>query len=206
MDFNTILVIIGAFILLIGLMFSFRIVSTLKEQNLSVAWTILTVLIVFFLIGFVLFAMQTMGLGLLANIPVESIAAWVFFFGSIFVLILTILNNRLFDDIFGIRLTDKEALKKFAKFIDLHAFFVQSKLHPKYSVTCDTCQKIVNYSIPDIVRSHPNLERGVKIEEAMGTTNYTFFVRHRCEDSMREIPVTHDENFEYRSKRTSRVL
>ncbi len=206
MSFETAIVFAGALILLVGLFYSFRIISILRRQNLAVAWIVLTVLIVFFLIGFILFALQTLGLGLLANIPVESIAAWVFFFGSIFVLMMTFLNNRLFVDIFGIRLSDKEALIKFAKFLDIHPFFLQSRINPEYSVTCDSCAKKVKYSIPDIVRSHPNLERGVKIEEAMGTKNYTFFVRHRCEGSLREIPVTHDEKFEYRSKRASRVL
>jgi len=206
MSFESGLVIAGALILLVGLFYSLKIVSTLKKQNMAPAWIALTVLIVFFLIGFILFALQTMGLGLLVNIPVETIASWVFFFGSIFVLILTVLNSRLFIDIFGIRLSDKEALLKFAEFSNIHPFFLQSRISSEYSITCDTCNKKVKYTIPDIVRSHPNLDRGVKIEEAMGTINYTFFLRHRCKGSIREIPVTHDEKFEYRSKRASRVI
>jgi hypothetical protein len=206
MSFESALVFAGALILLAGLYYSFKIVSILQKQNLAPAWIVLTILIVFFLVGFILFALQTMGLGLLVNIPIESIASWVFFFGSIFVLMLTVLNSRLFIDIFGIRLSDKEALIKFAKFLNIHPFFLQSRINPEYSITCDTCNKKVKYAIPDIVRAHPNLERGVKIEEAMGTTNYTFFLRHRCTGSIREIPVTHDEKFEYRSKRASRVI
>jgi len=206
MSFDSILVIMGALILLVGIYYSLKIVSILRRQNMAVTWIVLTAMIIFFLVAFVLYAAQTLGYELLSAIPIESITAWVFFFGSIFVLILTVLNSRLFIDIFGIRLSDKEALLKFAKHLDIHPFFLQSRINPEYSITCDTCNKKVKYSIPDIVRSHPNLERGVKTEEAMGTKSYTFFLRHKCSESLREIPVTHDEKFEYRSKRASRVL
>jgi len=206
MSFESALVIAGAIILSVGLYYSFQIISILRRQNMAVAWMVLTAMIFFFLVAFVLYALQTLGFNTLATIPLESITAFVFFFGSIFVLILTVLNSRLFVDLFGIRLSDKEAILKFAKHVDIHPFFLQSRMSPEYSITCDACGKNVKYSIPDIVRSHPNLERGVKIEEAMGTINYTFFLRHRCEGSLREIPVTHDEKFEYRSKRASRIL
>lgn len=205
MSFESVLVIAGAMILSVGLYYSFKIISILRRQNMAVAWMVLTVMIFLFLVAFILYALQTLGVVTL-TVPIESITAFVFFFGSIFVLILTVLNSRLFVDLFGIRLSDKEALLKFAKFINIHPFFLQSRMSPEYSITCDACGKNVKYSIPDIVRSHPNLERGVKIEEAMGTINYTFFLRHRCEGTLREIPVTHDEKFEYRSKRASRVL
>jgi hypothetical protein len=205
MSFESVLVIAGAMILSVGLYYSFKIISILRRQNMAVAWMVLTVMIFLFLVAFILYALQTLGVVTL-TVPIESITAFVFFFGSIFVLILTVLNSRLFVDLFGIRLSDKEALLKFAKFINIHPFFLQSRMSPEYSITCDACGKTVKYSIPDIVRSHPNLERGVKIEEAMGTINYTFFLRHRCEGTLREIPVTHDEKFEYRSKRASRVL
>jgi len=206
MSFDSMLVIMGALILLVGIYYSLKIVSILRKQNMAITWIILTAMIIFFLVAFALYASQTLGYDLLSSIPLESITAWVFFFGSIFVLIMTVLNSRLFVDIFGIRLSDKKAILKFAKHINIHPFFLQSRINPEYSITCDACNKKVKYSIPDIMRSHPNLERGVKIEEAMGTTNYTFFLRHRCSGSLREIPVTHDEKFEYRSKRSSRVL
>jgi hypothetical protein len=206
MTIESALVLAGALILLVGFYYALRVVSILRKQNMAVPWIVLTVMIVFFLIAFVLYSLYSLGLISLEFISIESIIAWVFFFGSIFVLILTWLNSRLFVDIFGIRLSDKDALLKFAKYVDIHPFFLQSRINPEYSVTCDSCNKQVKYSIQDIVRSHPNLERGVKIEKAMGTTNYTFFLRHRCDGTLREIPVIHDEKFEYRSKRSSRVL
>ena len=206
MSFESTLVIAGALILSVGLYYSLKIVSILRRQNMAVPWIVLTVMVAFFLIAFILYSLQTLGVDSLDFISAESIAAWVFFFGSIFVLLLTVLNSRLFVDIFGIRLSEKKALLKFAKHVNLHPFFLQSRINPEYSITCDVCNKKVKYSIVDIVRSHPNLERGVKIEEAMGTTNYTFFLRHRCGGILREIPVTHDEKFEYRSKRASRIL
>jgi hypothetical protein len=205
MSFESALVIAGAIILSVGLYYSFMIVSILRKQNMAIAWIVLTAMIVIFLLAFILYALQSLGF-ITLTVPIESITAFVFFFGSIFVLILTVMNSRLFVDLFGIRLSDKEAILKFAKFIDIHPFFLQSRMSPEYTITCDACGKNVKYSIPDIVRSHPNLERGVKIEEAMGTVNYTFFLRHRCEGAIREIPVTHDEKFEYRSKRASRIL
>ncbi|MGB2965203.1 MAG: hypothetical protein WBB69_14580 [Anaerolineales bacterium] len=39
---------------------------------------------------------------------------------------------------------------------------------PEYSVACDICGGDVIYSIPDLVRTHPRLERGVVFKRAMG--------------------------------------
>jgi len=56
------------------------------------------------------------------------------------------------------------------------------------------------------VRSHPRLERGIIVENAMGGVNYRFFVRHYCGKEVREIPVRHDSKFEYRSHGPSRPV
>jgi hypothetical protein len=79
-------------------------------------------------------------------------------------------------------------------------------IKPEYSVKCDICNQVVKYSIPDIVRAHPRLERGVIVEKAMGGVNYRFFVRHYCQKQYREIPVRHDSNFEFRSHGPSRLV
>ena len=76
----------------------------------------------------------------------------------------------------------------------------------EYAVACEICGGDVEYSIPDLVRAHPRIERGVVVDRAMGGVNYRFYVRHYCGKELREIPVRHDSQFEYRSHRPSRPV
>ncbi|TFG49633.1 MAG: hypothetical protein E4H33_01865 [Anaerolineales bacterium] len=83
---------------------------------------------------------------------------------------------------------------------------VMPMTRPEYSITYDICGGDVHYSVPDLVRTHPRIDRSVVVDRAMGGTNYRFYVRHYCEKELREIPVRHDSQFEYRSIRPSRPV
>jgi len=203
---NAIFVIAGAGILSIGLIYAFSIIKILKNFNLARPWIMLSMLISFFFIGYVFTALRFLNINLLPGLSLENLISAIFFFGAVFVLVLAILNRNLLANIFGIGLSDSKAIKLFSEYINLPTQEVISLVKPEYYVTCDTCQQSVKYSIPDIVRAHPRLERGVIVDRAMGGVSYRFFIRHYCENEYREIPVRHDNQFEYRSHGPSRIV
>ncbi len=203
---NAIIVIIGAGILSFGLLYAYRIIKILRNFGLAQPWIVLSTLISFFFIGYLFIALRFLGIDLMPSLSLENLVTVIFFFGAVFVLVLAILNRDLFANIFGMVISDSEALSRFSEHINLPVRLVLSMIKPKYSVACDICNRSVQYSIPDIVRAHPSLDRGVVVEKAMGGVNYQLFVRHYCGKELREIPVCHDSHFEYRSNRPSRPV
>ncbi|MFW9928550.1 MAG: hypothetical protein ACFFD1_04085 [Candidatus Thorarchaeota archaeon] len=203
---ETILVILGSLFLLIGLYYSYNIIRILKREGLAKPWIVLSVLITFFLIGYFFIILRFSNIEILPQITIEFIIAFVFFFGSIFAVLLTYLNRNLFEDIFGLDLTDDEALQLFLT----HFGSIDEKnlenMKKKHQITCDHCHNTIIYSLADIVRSHKNIERGVELQQNMGSLSYILYLRHRCINSRREIQVFHDKNFEYRSQRISRII
>ena len=203
---NAIVVIIGAGILSIGLIYALSIIKMLKDFNLARPWIMLTTLISFFFIGYVFTALKFLGIDLMPGLSLENLVTAIFFFGAVFVLVLAILNRTLLANIFGIGLSDSKALKLFSEHINIPARQIIPLIKPEYFVTCDICHQSVKYSIPDIVRAHPRLERGVIVDRGMGGVNYRLFIRHYCGKEYREIPVRHDSQFEYRSQGPSRIV
>jgi hypothetical protein len=206
MYFETILVTAGAGFLTIGLILSNDIVRTLKKQKLATPWVILRLLISFFFFAYAFMAARFAGVDVFPSISNGSIVALVFFFGSVFVVILTFLNRDLFTNIFGVQISDRKAITRFLRFTKMGAELDATQLTKKYSIRCDNCGKVVRYSLADIVRAHPHLERGIILEQAFGGKNFTMYLRHRCKDGFREIPVFHDCRLEYRSQKPSRLL
>ena len=203
---NAIVVILGAVILIAGLIYAFRIVSLLRNYGLARPWIVLSVLISFFLFGYVFTALRFLNIDLLPSVTLEGLVTAIFFFGAVFVTVLAVLNNNLFGDIFGKGIDDSKAYSIFAEFIGMPARKIMAMTKDEYSVACEICGGDVDYSIPDLVRAHPRIERGVVVDRAMGGVNYRFYVRHYCGKELREIPVRHDSQFEYRSHRPSRPV
>ena len=203
---NAIIVILGAVILIAGLIYAFRIVSLLRNYGLARPWIVLSVLISFFLLGYVFTALRFLNIDLLPSVTLEGLVTAIFFFGAVFVTVLAVLNNNLFGDIFGKGIDDSKAYSIFAEFIGMPARKIMAMTKDEYSVACEICGGDVDYSIPDLVRAHPRIERGVVVDRAMGGVNYRFYVRHYCGKELREIPVRHDSQFEYRSHRPSRPV
>lgn len=203
---NAIIVILGAVILIAGLIYALRIVVLLRNYGLARPWIVLSVLISFFLLGYVFTALRFLNVDLLPSVTLEGLVTAIFFFGAVFVTVLAVLNNNLFGDIFGKGIDDPKAFSIFAEFIGMPARKIMAMTKEEYSVACDICAGDVEYSIPDLVRAHPRIERGVVVDRAMGGTNYRFYVRHYCGKELREIPVRHDSQFQYRSHRPSRPV
>jgi len=203
---NAIVVIISAGILSIALIYVLRIIKILKKFDLTQPWIVLTTLIWLFFIGYIFIAFRFLGLDLIPGLSFETLVTVIFLFGAVFVLVLAVLNYNLFTNIFGVGISDSEAMRIFSKHIKVPIQQFLPLIKPQYSITCDICNQTVKYSIPDIVRAHPRLERGVIMEKAMGGVDYQMFVRHYCRKELREIPVRHDSQFEYRSQRPSRPV
>ncbi len=203
---NAIIVILGALILIAGLIYALRIVFLLRNFGLARPWIVLSILIGFFFLGYVFIALLFLDIAMVPAITLEGLVTAIFFFGAVFVTVLAVLNLNLFGDIFGKGIDDTKAFALFAEHVGMPARKVMAMTRPEYSVACDICGGDVHYSVPELVRSHPRIERGVVVDRAMGGTNYRFYVRHYCDKELREIPVRHDQQFEYRSHRPSRPV
>ncbi len=203
---NAYIVIAGAIILIVGLNFAIRSIRILRVYGLARPWIVLTILIALFLLGYIFTALMFLGIDLVPSVTLEGLVTAIFFFGAIFVLALAILNRNLFSDIFGQGLSDNKAYSLFADYVGMPTSKVMAMTREDYSIACEICGGDVSYSIPDLVRAHPRIERGVVVERAMGGVNYRFYVRHYCGKELREIPVRHDSQFEYRSHRPSRPV
>ena len=203
---NAIIVVLGAVILVAGLIYALRIVSLLKNYGLARPWILLSVMIGFFFLGYIFIALLFLDIAMIPAITLEGLVTAIFFFGAVFVTVLAVLNHNIFGDIFGKGIDDTKAFRIFAEHVGMPARKAMAMTRPQYSVACEVCGGDVKYSVPELVRSHPRIDRGVVVDQAMGGTNYRFYVRHYCEKELREIPVRHDSQFEYRSHRPSRPV
>ena len=203
---NAIIVGAGAAVLIAGLIYALRIVILLRNYGLARPWIMLSVMIGFFFLGYIFIALLFLDIAMIPAITMEGLVTAIFFLGAIFVTVLAVLNHNLFGDIFGKGIDDTKAFRIFAEHVSMPPRKVMAMTRPEYSVSCDICGGAVRYSVPELVRSHPRIERGVVVERAMGGTNYRFYVRHYCDKELREIPVRHDSQFEYRSHRPSRPV
>jgi len=203
---NAIIVIMGAVILIAGLINALRIVSLLRNYGLARPWILLSAMIGFFFLGYIFIALLFLDIAMIPAITFEGLVTAIFFFGAVFVTVLAVLNHNLFGDIFGKGIDDTKAFRIFAEHVGMPARKAMAMTRPQYSVACEVCGGDVKYSVPELVRSHPRIDRGVVVDRAMGGTNYRFYVRHYCDKELREIPVRHDSQFEYRSHRPSRPV
>ncbi len=140
---NALIIILGAVILTIGLLYAFQIITVLQKYGLSRPWMWLSGLISFFFLGYLFTALRFIGIDLLPGLSLENLVTSIFFFGAIFVLVLAILNYNLFANIFGVGISDARAIKRFAAHIELPPAQASSLLDRQYTVRCDVCQQLV---------------------------------------------------------------
>jgi hypothetical protein len=121
-------------------------------------------------------------------------------------ILLTLHNQHVDSKASGLALSDEEAVKRFLKFTGIRMIKDPLVLINTNSIVCDRCGITINYTIADIVRSHPQLSMGVEIIEKMGNRSFILYVRHTCGQEIREIPVYHDNELLLRSLRPSRLV
>ncbi len=197
---------IGAVILGVGIYYGFSIIRILSNYDLERPWILLTSVMSFFFLGYVFVTLRFLKIDLLPGLSLEALVTTLLFGGSVFMMALTVLNRNLLSDMFGVGIGDKRALQMLSNHIHIPVRLLNRLIKQEYTVKCDNCGQVVKYTIPDIVRSHPRIERGVIVEKGMGGIHYLFYVRHRCGDQFREIPARHDGQFEYRSHGQSRLV
>lgn len=121
-------------------------------------------------------------------------------------ILLTLHNQHVFSVASGLALTDEDAVKKFLKYTGIRKLKDPRVLINRNSIVCDRCGNHVDFTVADIVRSHPQLSKGVEVIEKMGSRSYILYVRHACGQEIREIPVYHDNDLNLRSLRPSRMV
>jgi hypothetical protein len=121
-------------------------------------------------------------------------------------ILLMLHNHDLQTSIQRIPLSDQQTLQYFSSYSKLPPGFDTTPFFETHNISCDLCGKPVHYSIADVVRSHPQLSRGIEIIDRMGSRTYTLYIRHICQNQIREIPVHHDDKLAFRSVRPSRLV
>ncbi len=121
-------------------------------------------------------------------------------------ILLTLHNQHAFTVSSGIKLTDEEALRRFITFTGIKGLKNPAVLIKRNTIICDKCGQKIEYTISDVVRSHPQLKRGIEVITKMGNRSYVFYVKHTCGHEIREIPVHHDSDLKLRALRPSRLV
>jgi len=116
-------------------------------------------------------------------------------------------NQRLFTVDAGQNISEKEAIKRFIRYVGNRPEFNLQMFLKRHAVRCDNCMEMVNYSIVNIIRTFSQLNRGIIVEEKMGSRVYRVYIRHSCKNKeIWEIPVQLDDHLEYRSQRPARAV
>lgn len=103
-------------------------------------------------------------------------------------------------------ISDELAIARFAHLAGITTVDPSGMLRKQYRVKCPICGQALEYSLADIVRSHPQLRTGIEVLDRMGTRSYIFNLRHTCGSLLIEIPLVHDQNLEYRSMKPHRLV
>ncbi len=106
---NAIIVILGAVILIAGLIYALRIVFLLRNFGPAWPWIVLSIMIGFFFLGYIFIALLFLDIAMVPAITLEGLVTAIFFFGAVFVTVLAVLNLNLFGDIFGKGIDDTKA-------------------------------------------------------------------------------------------------
>ncbi len=116
-------------------------------------------------------------------------------------------NQRLFTVNAGQKISNRDAILRFIQHVGNRPEFTKAIFVDRHAIRCDNCLRMVNFSIVDIIRTFPQLNRGVIVEEKMGSRIYRLYVRHVCQNGeIWEIPLQLDERLEYRSQRPARAV
>jgi hypothetical protein len=116
-------------------------------------------------------------------------------------------NQRLYTVDAGQKISEREAITRFIRYAGNRPEFDLEMFRKRREVRCDHCSKMVHFSMVDLVRTFPQLNRGLMVEEKMGARMYRIYIRHTCaHNEVWEIPVQLDERLEYRSQRPARAV
>ncbi|HTX80271.1 MAG TPA: hypothetical protein VMC62_11405 [Longilinea sp.] len=116
-------------------------------------------------------------------------------------------NQRLYTVGAGQKISERDAILRFIRYAGNRPEFNLEMFVKRHAVRCDACMQMVNFSVVDIIRTFPQLNRGIIVEEKMGSRVYRLYVRHSCKNNeIWEIPVQLDDHLAYRSQRPARAV
>ena len=200
-----VLTVLGVLILATSISLMVLIIKLLRKRQYGIKrWIIVTTLLFFFVVGYIINALEIMEIEIIPIPPILMVSL-VYFFGAIFTLVTIWSIRTLISDILGKEMSDKNAIEEFVKISGIDP--EHKNLRVRNTFHCKHCEQDISFTIADVVRYHAStLERGIKVEEVFGTTSYVLRPVHKCKDGRREVNVIHDENLEVRSIEDSRLL
>ncbi|MBW8011704.1 MAG: hypothetical protein FVQ83_10765 [Chloroflexi bacterium] len=206
MLFETLIIGVGIGLLIATLFLASFMLMNIKIERAVEGWVLVQAILVFVMLGFGIILIYLLGYPIIPLVTLETITAFTLLLSTFLIVSLYIVLWIVFRQLFGLRISDKNAIIKFLRFAKLPNKAGGIIIKKKFQASCDKCKNKVNYTIADVVRSHPDIKRGIYIEHGLGEINYNFYVRHQCEREIREIPVQHDAKLEYRNQKPSRLV
>jgi len=99
-ELEAMLLFIGICFLLIGLFFCYKIFNLLKTKHRQRNYLLITGLVTFFIVAYAVFVISYFDTSLISFFEESSCSAVIFFLGSIFVFLITLLNYKTYEEIF----------------------------------------------------------------------------------------------------------
>lgn len=206
MILEIIIVLSAGLVLGASLVISLWLVRSIKGSSVTEKWLMLQVLLFIVAVFYVIILLDFLQFGIDTFISIELLASLTLFLMSLYVGGATYLSWRTLRGIYGNAMSNKAAVKKFVRYASLTIDAVDTLKDKSFDMKCEVCERKIDYTIADVVRSHPDLERGVEIEDGLGELNFTLYVRHDCNDHYRETPIQHDHNMVPRAQKESREV
>lgn len=167
-------------------------------------WIFVQLMLIFFVIGYIINALEISGITVF-GLPGGLMVSLVYFFGAIFTIVTILAIRNMLQDILGKQIPDEQAIGIFLDITDTDKILIH--LNDAFAVKCDVCDRVLTYTVADVVRDHAfTLERGIQVEEVFGTVSYKLHPVHKCKDGRREICVVHDDTLAIRNVEDNRLI
>lgn len=168
-------------------------------------WNIVLLLIVFFIVSYS-FQAAVLGNFIEKTIDPMIVISAVYFFGAVFVLILTRSFNSVVIEVLGELINDDDAWQIACQRLG-DGNLPLSTVTRKYEIECEHCKKNIQYSLADVIRANTQtMDKGIQIQATFGIVSYLLRPTHKCVNGRREILVIHDQDLEFRAIDRSRLL
>jgi len=203
----TFFLVLGGVILLISSIFkTLKFYNILKSNKFhSKKWVIVIVLIFFFVVGYLVHALNVFDFFELPINPILLVSL-IYFFGAIFVFIAMRSTYSMVRTILGDIISNEKAIEIFLKRTEFKTEELPH-LYDKFTITCKSCNCNISYDVADVVRQHSNLaDKGVIVESTFGVKSIILRPTHKCKDGLREIIAIHDNSLAFRSVDQSRII
>ena len=203
---NISLTIIGIFALLVSffLIRNFKEILRINDYNIN-QWNLVSLLVVFFGLAYSAHLIIVFNF-VSPPFSILLLVSMVYFFGSVFVIVTMRTTNRMIQGILGDKISDEDTYQIFLNRVGgEHDGF--KHLRDDFHITCEFCNKELDYNIPLVIRSHARvLDRGVTVMNTFGVRSFILRPSHTCQSGRREITVVHDEQLSFRAIDNSRLI